>query len=769
MFQFILKSLILVAICMSTLTIRAQNVPVYSEIEIYSIDKNLVKILNDHGLEIDHCRFERETIVVNIREDKIFVLDELKLNYTVVIADLAKSIAANNSDTGFFKSVTDFENFDLGNFGNYHSYEEMIESIELMETLFPDQVKISDIGHSYEGRIIYSVKISDNVNIDESEEEGVAYFDALTHAREPNGLFSTLYFMWYLLEKQDTDPEMKYLIQNRELYFVPVVNPDGYVYNQTTNPDGGGLWRKNRAVIDGSSCVGVDLNRNFGVLWGVASGNNPCDETYRGIKAFSELESQAVRNLIDSIKPNTAFSSHAFGRIMIHPQEGIKGPGNDIHREYGSEFSPNSYFGYGEAIDILGANATGVTIEYLAEKHNCVAYSPEIGTSFWESASAIWENAEKMFPAFKFMAYGAGEFSVFHDFRLTEDTPILAGNSNAIEVRLFNRGMDFSAHDVSAEITCDHPAIEIVNSEVDYGTISSRTFKSNDDNLFQINIGEGLIAGEAINFNIEVSQNGGFSYSDTLTIYAGEIITLFSDNGESNSLDNWETNSWGITDKDSFDGSYCFTDSPEANYDSSTDTYIRMTNSIDLSSTQNPWVLFNAKWSFGNPDNTQLNISTDGGVTWGNISGASSFLATEHWQQLKVDLSEYANESDVRLGFNLLSNYWRNSDGFYFDTFRIIDVIDPNQASSISEQNEFMDEISIYPNPTSDYIFINFKDNYRHSYDVRIIDANRKIVYRQLSVSEQNLSIPVHNLSSGRYSVVVKLDSKVAYKAFVKN
>jgi murein tripeptide amidase MpaA len=67
--------------------------------------------------------------------------------------------------------------------------------------------------------------------------------------------------MWYLLENYGTNDEVTYLVNNHQLYFVPCINPDGYVYNQTTNPNGGGMWRKNRRN-NGGGVYGVDLNQN---------------------------------------------------------------------------------------------------------------------------------------------------------------------------------------------------------------------------------------------------------------------------------------------------------------------------------------------------------------------------------------------------------------------------------------------------------------------------------------------------------------------------
>src|SRR6185503_2455375 len=105
-----------------------------------------------------------------------------------------------------------------------------------------------------------------------------------------------------LLENYNTNPEVKYLIDNLEMYFVPVVNPDGYIYNETTNPNGGGMWRKNRRDnLDGE--YGVDLNRNYGYNWGYdnnGSDPNTASDTYRGDTSFSEPETQNLKNFCNA-------------------------------------------------------------------------------------------------------------------------------------------------------------------------------------------------------------------------------------------------------------------------------------------------------------------------------------------------------------------------------------------------------------------------------------------------------------------------------------
>jgi len=80
------------------------------------------------------------------------------------------------------------------------------------------------------------------------------------------GCKQLMFFMWYLLENYSTNPDVKYLVDNLELYFIPDMNPDGYAYNYLTDPGGGGMWRKNRKRLWRRN-IGVDLNRNFGYKW----------------------------------------------------------------------------------------------------------------------------------------------------------------------------------------------------------------------------------------------------------------------------------------------------------------------------------------------------------------------------------------------------------------------------------------------------------------------------------------------------------------------
>jgi len=100
-------------------------------------------------------------------------------------------------------------------------------------------------------------------------------------------------------------------------YFVVVLNPDGYSHTHTTDR----MWRKNRRPSRYEGCEGVDLNRNFDYSFGgMGTSADGCDDTYRGTAAFSEPESQAVRDFVNSHKDIKAFLTiHAYSQMWFYP------------------------------------------------------------------------------------------------------------------------------------------------------------------------------------------------------------------------------------------------------------------------------------------------------------------------------------------------------------------------------------------------------------------------------------------------------------------
>jgi carboxypeptidase T len=180
----------------------------------------------------------------------------------------------------------------------YHNYPEMIAVIDQAVANHPAIVRKLSIGQSYQGRAIWAVKISDNVDTDEDEPE--VLFDALHHAREHLSVEQALAILRWMTDGYGTDPRVTRLVDRRETWIVFMVNPDGGQYDLTGSPYR--AWRKNRQPNAGSSYIGTDLNRNYDYHWACCGGSSgsPSSLTYRGPSAFSAPETRVMRDFIKS-------------------------------------------------------------------------------------------------------------------------------------------------------------------------------------------------------------------------------------------------------------------------------------------------------------------------------------------------------------------------------------------------------------------------------------------------------------------------------------
>jgi hypothetical protein len=206
---------------------------------------------------------------------------------------------------------------------NYHNYAEMTAVINQAVADHPNILSKTSIGNSYEGRQMVALKISDNVGTDENEPE--VLFTAHQHAREHLTIEMALYILSEFTDKYGTDSRITNLVNSREIWIVPDLNPDGGEWDIRSGSYAG--WRKNRQPNSGSSNVGTDLNRNWPYQWGCCGGSSgsTSSETYRGPSAGSAPEVRNVINFVNSrvvggtqqIKTNIDF--HTFSELVLWP------------------------------------------------------------------------------------------------------------------------------------------------------------------------------------------------------------------------------------------------------------------------------------------------------------------------------------------------------------------------------------------------------------------------------------------------------------------
>ncbi|MET4925496.1 M14 family metallopeptidase [Streptomyces sp. PSRA5] len=205
----------------------------------------------------------------------------------------------------------------------YHNYAEMNAEINQRIAAHPNLISKRVIGKSYEGRDIIAVKISDNVTADENEPE--VLFTHHQHAREHLTVEMALYLIRELGDTYGTDSRVTNAVNNREIWIVPDVNPDGGEYDIATGTYRS--WRLNRQPNSGSSRIGTDLNRNWAFQWGCCGGSSstPGSETYRGPRAESAPEVKVVADFARSRvvggkqQLKAAIDFHTYSELVLWP------------------------------------------------------------------------------------------------------------------------------------------------------------------------------------------------------------------------------------------------------------------------------------------------------------------------------------------------------------------------------------------------------------------------------------------------------------------
>ncbi|MFI6500773.1 M14 family zinc carboxypeptidase [Nonomuraea typhae] len=180
----------------------------------------------------------------------------------------------------------------------FHNYAEMNANINALVAAKPNIASKFVYGTSYQGRQLVGVKISDNVAADENETE--VLFTAHQHAREHLTVEMALYIMHLLADNYGTDTRITNLVNTREIWILPDLNPDGGEYDIATGSYRS--WRKNRQPNSGSTAVGTDMNRNWNYNWGCCGGSSgsTSSETYRGSAAESAVEVKATADWVRS-------------------------------------------------------------------------------------------------------------------------------------------------------------------------------------------------------------------------------------------------------------------------------------------------------------------------------------------------------------------------------------------------------------------------------------------------------------------------------------
>ena len=480
---------------------------IYKEIKIENVNDQLVSNLQLLNIDIDHVHMNDDnSIKFAISETDLQKIQTYNIPYTIIHENLEEFYAS--------RLTNDFESrdFELGSMGGYYTLDEIVQNLDELYQDYPNLVaeKIS-IGQSLEGRDIWALKMSDNPNIDEDEAE--VLYTGLHHAREPMSYMNLFYYMNWLVENYETDQMAKDILDNRELWFVPAINPDGLIYNQQIAPNGGGMQRKNGRETCNGGVDGVDLNRNYSFMWGLDNqGSSPdgCDETYRGNGPFSEPETAAIEAFIEAHDFPVAFNYHSYSNLLLHPF-GYTEPNpmdeEDIQTftEIGEELvSVNGYL-LGTGVDILYA-VNGEACDWMYGEHGIFAYTPEVGSSqdgFWPATNRIIPLCEENLYANQYLALVAGS-NYSSDISLQNET-FVQGQSYPLNISVKNTGLSDSSGDVQ---------IDVLSSE-------NLLFELSEINIGDLDAGENIDLGNITYFEVSQSASEGTVEEIIVNVYDG--------------------------------------------------------------------------------------------------------------------------------------------------------------------------------------------------------------------------------------------------------
>jgi carboxypeptidase T len=271
-----------------------------SEIISVAKDRDIVKKLREMDLDLLMERNNRIYCIVGFND--FLKLQEENISYTL---ETLKFYPYNQKEVSLQGGIN----------GRYHSYAELERDLLTLQNSYAHIARVIDLGDSLEGRNIYALKISDNVYQDEQEAE--LFFVGCHHAREWISVEVPFLLGKYLVENYETNSQVRDLVDQCEIWIVPLLNPDGLEYSIHFYR----YWRKNRRD-NGDGSFGVDLNRNYSYNWGLDNqGSSPFtfSDVYRGPSAFSEPETQIIRDLFSERNFQAVISYHNYSQVILYP------------------------------------------------------------------------------------------------------------------------------------------------------------------------------------------------------------------------------------------------------------------------------------------------------------------------------------------------------------------------------------------------------------------------------------------------------------------
>ena len=638
--------------------------------------------------------------------------------------------------------------------GEYHSYTELTSDMAAWAAAYPSITQLISIGTSFQGRELWALKISDNPGIQEFEPE-IQWIGA-HHGNEIMSVEVCYYMAEYLLENYGTDPQVTWLVDEREIWIIPMLNPDGHTAGSRYNAQG------------------TDLNRNYLCPCGCNSGT-----------AFSAPESRALRDWNARMNPVTSLTFHT-GAVYVNylwdytynptPDEPMIITISDVYGALSGLPVTNGadwYIIHGSCQD--WCYETRGEIDTTIEL--CVSHNPP--------PSQIDPIVADNIPAMLYQARMSGrgirglvtDADTGEPLNATISIPEIGKDVYTdSDVGDYHRMVESGTYTVVCNVagfptqteynvSASLDTFVIVNFqfEIERGTIDGyvRDTESNPiaatvkvTDLYGYSGASDPVTGYYQIVNVPVgthdllaSQLGYSSETRTGVAVADGMITsedfvleqaYFFDDLESGTSE-W-TGAWGTTSSQAHSPSTSMTDSPGGNYPNNATTTMTLNNGLDLSESTTAALVFWHRYATESGyDFCLVEVSTNGGGSWTQVASYSGLLGG--WTEVTIDLDSYVGTSDFKVRFILDSDGWVQSDGWYVDDVHVF-ADQPTGVDDGASPLKLL--VGNHPNPFNPTTSVGYAVPRTGVVDLSIYDASGRLV-RTL------VDVPSHD--AGRHSV----------------
>ena len=278
-----------------------------SVIKLLQFDQTIELGLEQFHINYLSCRRHSKHPEIAVSKPAINWLREHNIPFRLLVEDLQSKIQKENEYANLIRSRRQYDDW----YSIYRTYDEVMDKLqELADS--SSIATLIDLGDSFDSRSIMGIKLSTG-----GENKPAVFFNGCQHAREWVTVMATTYIADKLVSDYLSDSFTQALLNTIDVYIVPIVNPDGYVYTHTTDR----YWRKNRQP-NSDSTIGTDLNRNWDADWngGQSTSTSPSSDIYVGATPFSAPETSVVKNYMESI-PNLRghLDIHSYSALVLGP------------------------------------------------------------------------------------------------------------------------------------------------------------------------------------------------------------------------------------------------------------------------------------------------------------------------------------------------------------------------------------------------------------------------------------------------------------------